>query len=220
MQITWLGHSCFVLQSEAGTTLMMDPPSPKTGYLIPPRQVDGVTSSHDHYDHAYFPLAEGAARFTVPGAFALKDMRITGFSTFHDKAQGALRGKNIMFLVEVDGIRILHAGDLGALPDEATLNAIGQVDVLLVPVGGNYTIGVREALDLCNLLHIRVSIPMHYATPDCNINLAELIPFLNASRDCAIHRMREDKLTLTRDSLGEDRIVVLEYKHPWKEDEA
>lgn len=217
MLITWLGHSCFLLESEGGTRLLMDPPDPDTGYAIEPQTVDAVSASHSHHDHANFALAPDARRIITPGSFTVGDMALTGFVTYHDKEQGRLRGENIMYRVEADGLRLLHAGDLGAMPDEATCRAIGKVDVLLTPIGGVYTIGPDEALALCNLLHPKVVVPMHYRTADCNINLGELMPFLNNARNCAIHRTRQAEITISPETLGSDRIVVLDYVRSEKE---
>ena len=115
MILKWLGHSCFLLTSEAGVRILMDPCAPSTGYTVGPVAVDAVTASHDHYDHNYFEAALGnPVRITEPGVHEVKGVRVTGIPTWHDKECGAKRGCNIMFLVEMDGLRLLHAGDLGA----------------------------------------------------------------------------------------------------------
>jgi len=213
MEIRSLGHACFLLTSEAGTKLMMDPPAPETGYKVRAEIVDGVSASHAHYDHACFSLALGdPLRITECGEHVLKDMKITGFPTWHDEKQGALRGPNIMYLVEIDGIRLLHAGDLGAIPEKELLDSIGRVDVLLTPIGGTYTIDYLTAFEFCNLLKPKVVIPMHYKTPATDIDIGGVLPFLNAARGCYIHRMRQPDLVLNRENLGEDRIIVLEYQ--------
>ena len=116
MILKWLGHSCFLLTSEAGVRILMDPCAPSTGYTVGPVAVDAVTASHGHYDHNYFEAALGnPVRITEPGLHEVKGVRVTGIPTWHDKECGAKRGRNIMFLVEMDGLRLLHAGDLGHL---------------------------------------------------------------------------------------------------------
>lgn len=215
MNLKWLGHSCFLLTSGTGVRILMDPCSPKTGYTLAPMAVDAVTASHDHYDHNYFEAALGdPVCITESGPHVVKGVRITGIPTWHDKERGAKRGRNIMFLVEMDGIRLLHAGDLGHLPDEAALAAAGQVDVLLAPVGGVFTIDAREAKQLAELIHPKVFVPMHYKTEQLSFELGGLAAFLDSLKGCAIHRMRQSEATLTPESLGSDRVLVLEYEKP------
>ena len=214
MDIKWLGHSCFVLTSNSGVRLLMDPCDPQVGYSLEPVEVDGVTCSHDHYDHNYVALAKGghAQIITGPGEFSIGDVKITGFPSWHDDQQGALRGKNIMYLVEMDGLRLLHAGDLGHIPAPSTLDALGRIDILLVPVGGVYTLDYNQALEVCRLLQPGVVIPMHYKTEPLKISRGDLAPFLNsADKRWKIHRMRQSDAVLTPESLGKNRIIVLDY---------
>lgn len=214
MDIKWLGHSCFLLTGESGVRILMDPCDPETGYCIAPVEVDAVTCSHDHHDHNYLCLAKGTGVQTIRnlGRFQVKDAVITGFAAWHDSQQGALRGDNIMYMVEMDGLRLLHAGDLGHALSEDTLAAIGPVDILLVPIGGTYTLDQKEALQLCSALHPAVVIPMHYQTKCLQFALGELRPFLEgADRHWRIHSMRQSDAVITRESLGKNRIIVLTY---------
>ena len=213
MTIKWLGHSCFLLTDAEGTRLLLDPCDPATGYDIGVHEVDAVTSSHDHHDHNYFAAAgENALVIKEPGEHTVNNVKVTGYATWHDDENGTLRGRNIMYLFEMDGLRVLHAGDLGCMPDEDTIKAICHVDVLLVPVGGVYTIGHREARELANTLGIKVLIPMHYHTEALQFHLEEVTPLLDHASGCAIHRMRQSEASITPESLGNDRIIVLDYK--------
>ena len=213
MTIKWLGHSCFLLTDSEGTRLLLDPCDPATGYDIGVHEVDAVTSSHGHHDHNYFAAAgENPRIINEPGEYTVNGVKITGYPTWHDDAQGALRGRNIMYLFEMDGLRVLHAGDLGQLPDEDTINSICHVDVLLVPVGGVYTIDHRGARELANTLGIKVLIPMHYKTDAVDCELEEVTPLLDHARGCAIHRMRQSEASISPESLGNDRIIVLDYR--------
>ncbi len=213
MDLKWLGHSCFLLTGESGVRILMDPCDPKTGYTVDPVEVDAVTASHGHHDHNYFEAALGEPqRLTEAGTYAVKDARVTGFPCWHDKEQGAKRGRNIMFLVEMDGIRLLHAGDLGHIPGEETLAAIGPVDVLLAPIGGVFTIDGTEARQLKETVNPKVFVPMHYKTEQLSFDLGELSPFLDCLSGCSIHRLRQSEATLMPDSLGVDRVLVLEYE--------
>ncbi len=217
MEITWLGHSCFILEGEDGTRIMTDPPDAGTGYMIAPQRVDAVTSSHAHTDHSNFALAPGARRITELGKTKVGNVEIEGFASCHDNVGGKKRGSNILYKITMDGLRILHAGDIGVLPDEDTVKKIGKVDVLMVPIGGIYTLDAKGARELANLLRINVMIPMHYKTSGCLMELEELTPLLQGARDCAIHHMRQAELTLTPESLGQDRIIVLNYKESAEE---
>lgn len=213
MTIKWFGHSCFLLTDAEGTRLLTDPCDPATGYDIGHVEADAVTSSHGHHDHNYFDVVdEGVAIINEPGEYTVKGIKITGFPTWHDDAQGAVRGRNIMYLFEMDGLRVMHAGDLGQLPNEDVINAIGKVDVLLTPVGGVYTIGYQGARDLANTLGPKVVIPMHYRTDALRFELEDVTPFLDHASGCAIHRMRQSEASITPESLGSDRIIVLDYR--------
>lgn len=212
MDIKWLGHSCFLLTSQHGTRILMDPCDPDTGYEIEQMEVDAVTSSHNHHDHNYLRLATGenVQYITETGTFTVKDTTITGLQTYHDTEGGKLRGKNIMYLVEMDGMRLLHAGDLGHIPDEQTLAALGRVDILLTPIGGTYTIDHVGALKLCELLQPAVVVPMHYKTKSINMPIGEVKPFLDgADKHWRIHLMRQSDAVISQESLGRDRIIVL-----------
>lgn len=212
MDIKWYGHSCFLITDKAGTRVLTDPPDPQVGYVIPPVKCEAVTSSHAHHDHNYFAIAAGSpAIITEPGDYQVGDIRIRGVSTYHDDARGAKRGRNIVFVFEAEGMRVVHAGDIGALPDGDTLAQIGRADVLLVPVGGVYTIDATGARELANLLKPKVVIPMHYKTDALSFELDGLAPFLNSVKDCAIHRLRQSDCVLTKESLGSDRVITLEY---------
>lgn len=214
MEIKWYGHSCFLVTGESGVRVLMDPPDASTGYAIAPMKADVVTASHSHHDHNNFSLALGdPVRVTEAGVHEFPGVTIIGVPWWHDEVFGKKRGENMLFLVELDGMRLLHAGDIGSLPDKETLHKLGAIDILLVPVGGFYTIDHAQALALCNLLEPKVVIPMHYKTDELNKSTAEklagVLPFLNAARDCSIHRLRQPEASLTRESLGSDRIITL-----------
>ncbi|HWR18981.1 MAG TPA: MBL fold metallo-hydrolase [Clostridia bacterium] len=214
MEIKWYGHSCFLLTGSSGVRILMDPPDASTGYHILPMKADIVVSSHGHSDHSNFALAQGdPIRVTEAGIHELDDVTIIGVPWWHDEVQGKKRGANMLYVVELDDIRVLHAGDIGTMPDAETLKKLGEIDVLLVPVGGYYTIDHKGALELCNLIKPKVVIPMHYKTEDTSPRLGEVIkgvlPFLNAAQNCSIHRLRQPEAHLTKESLGMDRIITL-----------
>ncbi len=213
MQITWYGHSCFLLSDEAGTRILTDPCDPSVGYTIHDVPCDAVTVSHGHHDHNYIEAAAGApVVIDTVGAHEVNGVQVTGYPSWHDDAQGKKRGGNILFLVEMDGVRVLHLGDLGhMLPDE-TLAAIGRVDVLLCPVGGNYTIDAMEAKQVAAAVDPAIFIPMHYRTSDCTIQIGDLTPLLHAvDASRSVHRINGSTCTIAKDTLSEKRVLLLQY---------
>ncbi len=212
MRIQWYGHSCFLLTNEAGVRVLTDPCSPETGYSIAGAEAEIVTLSHDHFDHNYLAGVSGAP-FVVrtPGRFTHMGVSVTAVETLHDAFGGARRGKNLVCVIEMDGLRLVHLGDLGCEPDEFTLAKIGRADVLFVPVGGRYTIDADEAREVANLLAPKVLVPMHYCTAACHFDIDGVEPLLARASGCKIHRLNESECSITKDSLGEDRILVLDY---------
>ena len=166
MLITYYGHALFSLDTAEGHTLVTDPYDESVGYGMGKLKGEVVTVSHEHHDHNNISLLEGnPAVLRGEGTFApLPGMRVTGFPSFHDGEQGALRGKNTIFLLEIDGLRLLHLGDLGHELNQDALEELGQVDILMVPVGGYYTIDAKQAVRLCHALHPYIILPMHYRT--------------------------------------------------------
>ena len=155
MKLTWYGHSCFKLESGCGS-IVFDPYAPGSvpGWSLPDAEADAVICSHGHSDHGY---AEGV-RLTG-GAFTGKIVRVQGA---HDHHGGAHRGGNTMTLVEADGLRAAHLGDVGCLLDGEQIEALGRVDVLMIPVGGHYTVGAEEAMEIVRQLRPAIVVPMHY----------------------------------------------------------
>lgn len=164
MEITYLGHSAFLLKSKSGTVVITDPYfESKMGKKMSITKADFVTISHDHDDHNATSELEGSP-FVIqyPGEYEMEGIRFLGFDTFHDKSKGEERGRNTMFKIIIDDISILHCGDLGHTLKTERVEDIGDVDVLLVPVGGFYTIDPLEAADVTAKLEPSIVIPMHY----------------------------------------------------------
>lgn len=210
MLIKRLAHSCFLIESEGGTKILTDPCDPETGYDIAPVEADCVTVSHAHHDHNYTAAAKGAKVMSAPGEYTVGDFKITGLPSWHDEEQGAKRGSNIIFILEADGLSLAHMGDIGHMPSEDTIKAMGHIDILLIPVGGVYTVDYKQALDIAYKIAPKVVIPMHYASEKLAFELNELSPFLDNAKNCAIHRMRQSEAVITVDSLGSNRIIVLD----------
>ncbi len=216
MTLKWLGHSAFLLTAGNGTRIITDPYTAGSydgavGYDPIDEPVDGVTQSHDHADHSGHQSLPGNPRLvTGTGEFNIGDITVRGFHTWHDHDNGALRGDNVVYLFDIDGLRVCHLGDLGhVLPDE-TIHAIGRVDVLLVPVGGVYTIDAAEAHEVAGQLGARVVIPMHFKTAKLGFDIAPIDDFI-ADRP-HVTRVGECEVEILPDKMpAEQSIWVLDH---------
>lgn len=183
MRLHWFGHACFLIESSSGQSLVTDPYNAKIGYDLPEFSPDLVTVSHNHFDHNAVDVLGGSPQvISGVGRWQLGDFRISGMSSYHDERQGTERGTNTVFIIEVDGLRIAHLGDLGHQPDQELARQLAGVDVLLVPVGGTYTIDAGAAGKLRGMLQPRLTIPMHYFTPKLSFPLASAEEFLQAEQ--------------------------------------
>jgi L-ascorbate metabolism protein UlaG (beta-lactamase superfamily) len=206
--IRWLGHSCFYCRGE-GVSLLTDPFNEEVGYPLPEREVDVVTVSHDHYDHNAVSLLPGKPEvIREAGDHRFRSLSIEGVPVFHDEARGAKRGGNIIFTWEMDGARICHLGDLGHLLDEKALNSMGKIDVLMVPVGGVYTVDAGDARDVVAQLRPALVIPMHYQTPHLTFDLEPLENFTRYFK--RVRRVKCWKGTAA-DLPQEQEVLVFDY---------
>ena len=166
MILTWLGHACFMMTLDDGTKIVTDPFDASVGYKVPRVECDIVTTSHGHHDHnAVEELLSFGKRISEEGVFESEKLRISAISSFHDEANGTKRGKNLIFKFEADGKTIVHLGDLGHITDEAQTAFIRNADVLLIPIGGTYTITTEEAIEIIEMASPKCAVPMHFLTP-------------------------------------------------------
>lgn len=166
MEVKWLGHACFLITASDGTRVITDPFNHKQlGYPAPAAKADVVTVSHEHFDHNAVEVVKGTPEvIRQPGKFRIKGLVIQGTASYHDRFEGAQRGENTIFTMEIDGMKVCHLGDLGHPLNNEQLEDIGQVDVLLIPVGGHFTIDAGEAYELTGKINPRLVVPMHYKT--------------------------------------------------------
>jgi len=177
MKISWLGHACFLI--ETAQKIITDPFDQQLGYPAPKAAADLVTVSHQHFDHNAVRTVPGKPRVIQDaGEHSADGVTITGIRSFHDQNRGAQRGENIIFIIEAEGIRVCHLGDLGHPLDRDTRAKIGKVDVLLAPVGGYYTINAAEAKEVVEQLNPGYAVPMHYKTKYLNLPIAPADDFL------------------------------------------
>lgn len=211
MNIKWLGHACFKISSERGTIIVTDPFDESVGYPMPDVRADIVTSSHSHFDHNYFKAIKGNFDIVdTVGEHDIKGIKIKGVSTFHDEEQGTKRGKNIVFVFDIDGIKVCHMGDLGHILTEKQIEEIGSVDVLLIPVGGYYTIDAKQAVEVMNQLKPKITIPMHYKTELINFPIDTVDNFLSMTGGKKISSSQMD--VKKEDLEGEPKVIALNYQ--------
>jgi L-ascorbate metabolism protein UlaG (beta-lactamase superfamily) len=217
MEITYLGHSSFKLKGKAGT-VVTDPYSEKIGFALPNVSADIVTMSHSHPDHNASNKISGTARrekpFVVsyPGEYEVGGISVFGTSTFHDDKKGAERGENTVFTIFMDDLRVCHLGDLGHELTTEQLGEIGDIDVLLIPVGGHYTIDPKTAVKIIHQLEPFYVIPMHYKTEKHSAEMfGEVKTLADFLKEYGLSPSPVAKLNVEKNKLPEEtELVVLE----------
>ncbi len=210
MDISWLGHSCFRISGRQ-TTVITDPYPPDLGYSLGKPTAHIVTISHLHPGHAYIQGISGEPRtVTGPGEYEISGVLITGIATFHDQERGEKRGKNTVYLLEVDEVSVCHLGDLGHVLTSGQVEEISNVDVLLLPVGGVSTINAPMAAEVVRQLGPKAVIPMHYKTPALSRELEPVARFL---KEIGVKEINsQPKLSVTKSSLpASTQVFLLDY---------
>lgn len=205
MEITWLGHSCFRIKGKE-VTLVTDPFDESIGYALEKLTANIVTSSHNHPGHNHVHAIEGDHKvFNRPGEYEIRGVFLTGIGTFHDSEQGNSRGKNTIYLFEMDDIRLCHLGDLGHILSPQQIEELGNIDVLFIPVGGISTIDAKMGAEVVRSLSPRIIIPMHYST-EIATWLNPLDKFL---KEMGLKEIEpQTKLSVTRSNLPSETQVI------------
>lgn len=163
MKISWIGHSCFLIEGSKGKRILIDPVPDIENFDNLIDGVDIVTASHHHFDHYNIkPFLNKSIILDSCGYFDFNDIKIYGIPCYHDKFEGMKRGNNIIFVFELDNLRICHLGDLGHILSKDIIDKIGSINLLFIPVGGNFTLDGSEASLICKYMHSNLIIPMHY----------------------------------------------------------
>lgn len=174
MKLKWYGHSCFGLTFANGTTVITDPFDDTTGYPLCTARADAVTSSHDHFDHNHIQSVSGSPTLVnTVGSHEIGGVKITGTASFHDPEGGKLRGSNVIFAIEADGLKIVHLGDLGHMPNEEQLAAMANADLMLIPIGGTFTITTPQAVELIAQAKPRTAVAMHFHNDHCQFPITD-----------------------------------------------
>lgn len=213
MKITWLGHSSFLIEDSKGRKILTDPFDESVGYKTFNGDVDVVTISHHHFDHDFTKNLDSSKVHILDkvGAFNLCDIPIMGFPSFHDETKGTKRGENTIYVITVDGYKICHLGDLGHTLSKDEIISLGNIDILLIPVGGNYTIDAKTAYELTKSLKSRIIIPMHYKTPALSFPLDGVENFLTFMKN--VKKSNDNFINITGDiSDMTNEVFILNYK--------
>jgi L-ascorbate metabolism protein UlaG (beta-lactamase superfamily) len=198
MYISWLGHSCFKIQDKIGpdgVTITTDPFDKAIGLKVPNFESDIISISHDHSDHNNAAALRGNPYIiTSAGEYDVKGISIQGVDSYHDQGKGEERGKNVIYRFEVDDISISHLGDLGHALDDKQLEVLVGTDILLIPVGGRYTLDAKKAVEVVSQIEPRIVIPMHYQLPGLKVDLDGVEKFI---KEMGIKPTEEEKLKIS-----------------------
>jgi L-ascorbate metabolism protein UlaG (beta-lactamase superfamily) len=217
MQIIWKGQSCFQISASQGKNnqvdIVIDPYSEDTGLKVPKLKADILLVSHEHHDHNNVKAVEGNP-FLIhgPGEYEVKEVFIQGIPAFHDSSSGKERGTNTIYTIEAEDLKICHLGDLGQKelqPEQ--IEKIGEVDILMVPVGGTYTISAKEAVKIMSQIEPSIIIPMHYQLPKLKIKLDGIDSFFKVMGIKKLDSL--PKLSIKKKDISpeEAKIIILNH---------
>jgi L-ascorbate metabolism protein UlaG (beta-lactamase superfamily) len=211
LDVTWLGHSCFRLRGKSAA-VVTDPYPPSLGAKLSRLDAEVVTMSHGDPNHSYEQaVIRDAYRIHEPGEYEIAGVEVQGVPTFHDATQGSERGRNTVYVIGLDDVRVCHLGDLGHRLGDAEVETIGTIDVLLVPVSGAATLSAAQAAEVVRQLEPRYVVPMHFAIPQIKLPLEPVDRFLKEMGVAAAEP--QPKLTVQASSGEADtKVVLLEPK--------
>ncbi|MFA5155107.1 MAG: MBL fold metallo-hydrolase [Patescibacteria group bacterium] len=213
MIITWQGQSCFKLQDKIGpegVTVVTDPFDKAVGLKVPNFEADIVTVSHDHHDHNNVGALRGTPMvINCAGEYDFKGVLIEGVDAFHDDKEGAERGSNVIFRIEIDDISVTHLGDLGHALTDAQLEKVVGTDILLIPIGGKYTIDAKKAVEVIAQIEPRIIIPMHYKIKDSQNEQRDLDGVDKFIKEIGLTPSYEEKLKISKKDLPQEDMEVV-----------
>lgn len=208
LKITYIAHSSFLIETNSGVKILTDPYDASVGYKLFNIEADIVTTSHKHFDHAYLGALKGNyVLVDKPQEYNIKGVKVRGIKTFHDNEHGKKRGENIVFVIE-DEFKIAHLGDLGHELEKKQIDEIGSIDILLVPVGGVFTIDAKSAYNVVKSLSPKIIIPMHYKTDKLKFDLGKLNEF---TKWFAKVELAKSYVIDIKDIPDHQRVIVLDH---------
>lgn len=213
MKIKYLGHSSFLMTESTGTAVVCDPYDSSVGFAMPSVRADAVTVSHHHYDHDNVAAVSGSpVVLDKEQGYSLPGVEIKAVKSFHDDVNGAKRGDNVIFKFRMDGLDVCHLGDLGEDCSPELIEAILPVNVLLIPVGGTYTIDAAMAKEYVDRIMPDVVIPMHFRTKNCTLDIDKADEFLQLFEGDVEIEEGANEISLSREDIDEERtkIIVME----------
>ena len=213
MIIQHIGHSCFKIQDKTtsdGITIVTDPFDKKIGIKPPNFEADIITVSHGHDDHNNTKTLRGKPTIIeTAGEYEIKGVAVQGVEAYHDEKKGKERGLNIIYRIEVDNISIVHLGDLGHILDNKQLEALVGTDILMIPVGGKYTLNAKKAVEVVSQIEPRIIIPMHYKVKGLTVDIDNVDKFI---KEMGIKATEEEKLKISKKDLPQDDMELVVFK--------
>lgn len=209
MTISWFGQSCFRIEAKEGS-ILTDPFSKDIGLKTPKIKDDLVLVSHNHYDHNNVEGA-GPETFIIknPGEYEKNGIAVLGIHSYHDKSEGKERGSNTIYVIKAEDMTVCHLGDLGQEKlDEKQVEEIGDVDILMIPVGGSYTINYKEAVEAISQIEPKIVIPMHYKVKDLNIDIESADKFV---KELGLTPEKVDKFKIIKKNLPTEEVKLVMF---------
>lgn len=215
MYIQYLGHSCFKLSGKdskgENVNVVTDLFDKEIGLKPPHLEADIVTISHNHHDHNNSAAVKGSPYLIdTAGEYEIKDAFIQGIDSFHDDKEGKERGSNIIYRISIEDVVITHLGDLGHILDHKQVERLEGTDILLIPVGGKYTLDAKKAVEVINQIEPRLVIPMHYKVKDLRLDINGVEPFI---KEIGMKpQYAEDKLKVNKKDLPQEEMELVVFK--------
>jgi len=212
MKLKWWGHSCFLIE-EDGKKIITDPYDDSLPYSKVDDRPDIVTVSHDHFDHNAVERLEGDFEVVkTKDGYQDDNIEIKGIKTFHDKDEGEDRGENLIFTMQFSDKKLCHIGDLGHPLTEDEFSQLEDIDILLIPVGGYYTINADEAFEIAQKIDPKYIVPMHYKTDILDFPITGVEDFIHKFDHDAIEI--KDGAEVDLDDVPEGKkVIVVNYVH-------
>lgn len=209
MKMKWLGHASFLITAADGTKIITDPFGKYDGLNYAPisESADVVLVSHQHGDHVGGNVGGNPQQIAQVGSTTAKEIGFKGIASHHDPSGGKERGDNIIFCFTVDGMNVCHLGDLGHVLTDQQVAEIGGIDILLIPVGGFFTIDAKEATQVCNQLNPKVIIPMHVSNDKCGFPIAKVDDFLQGKSN--IEKANSSEKDFKKEDLPSTQMIVV-----------